>query len=84
MFEYLASALGGTDREMLKSVYSDADERIIGELRSFSDFYYANKSEFLAAVSDFFNDNYLKAQGTEGIISYGLVVTLAVAYYCNA
>ena len=55
MFEYLASALGSTDREMLRAVYSD-----------------------------FFNDNYLKAQGTEGIISYGLVVTLAVAYYRNA
>ena len=84
MFEYLASALVKTDREALQSVYEIADTRIIGELRAFNEFYYANKSEFLAELSDFVNDNYLKAQGTEGIVSYGLVVTLAVAYYSNS
>ncbi|MBQ8381193.1 MAG: DUF3810 domain-containing protein [Clostridia bacterium] len=83
MFEYVASALGKTDKEALKTVYLDTDPRMIGEMRAYNEFYYANKSEFLSKLSEFVNDKYLKSQGTEGIISYGLVVRLCVAYYCN-
>ena len=83
MFEYVASALGRTNKELLLSVYDNMDYRMYGELKAFSDFYYANNSEILGNISNFFNDNYLKSQGTEGTVSYGLVVQLCVAYYCN-
>ena len=84
MLEYVASALNRTDKEAGKAFYASLDARLIGEMRAYSNFYYENKSEILSAISDFANDNYLKAQGTEGIVSYGLVVRLAVSYYSNS
>ncbi len=83
MFEYVASALAKTNKELVQTVYAELDAALIGEMKAYSKFYYDNKNEFLANLSDLVNDNYLKAQGTEGIVSYGLVVRLAVAYYSN-
>ncbi len=83
MFEYTASALAKTDREMLISVYREMDQRLYGEMVAYSDFYNANKSEILGNISEFFNDNYLKLQGNEGTVSYSMVVKLCVDYYCN-
>ena len=83
MIEYVASALAKTDRDALKEFYSGLDALLIGEMNAYRDFYYANKNETLGNLSDTVNDNYLKLQGTEGIVSYGLVVRLAVAYYSN-
>ena len=81
MIEYLLSSLKRADGEALKETYSILDKRIIGEMRAYSEFYYANKNELLEKISRFFNDNYLKAQGTEGIVSYGMVTELCVSYY---
>ena len=81
MFEYVASALSKTNKEKFKEIYQSADKRMIGEIQAFNEFYYAHKNELMSKISDFLNDNYLKASGTEGIISYGLVVELCVAYY---
>lgn len=83
MFEYVASALGRTNKPLLRSVYDNMDERMYGEMRASSDFYYDNKIDILGDISNFFNDNYLKSQGTEGVVSYGMVVRLCVSYYCN-
>ncbi len=81
MYEYLASALGKTNKNLLKNIYAMTDARVMSEIYAYSDFFYANQIEFLGDVSDFFNDKYLKAQGTEGIVSYGLAVRLCVGYY---
>jgi hypothetical protein len=81
MLEYVASSLNKADSEARKEIYSVLDKRIIGEMRAYSEFYYANRNELLEKISRFFNDNYLKAQGTPGIISYGLVTELCVSYY---
>jgi hypothetical protein len=81
MLEYISSALNKTDKEAYKSLYSTLDERIKGEFAAYSEFYYANENVFLGNLSNFINDKYLKSQGTEGIVSYGLVVKLCVAYY---
>lgn len=81
MYEYLASALGKTDKELLKQAYAEADSKIISEMAAYADFYYANQIELLNKISELVNDNYLKSQGTEGVISYGLVVRLCVGYY---
>ncbi len=81
MYEYVASALGRTDKEKLKLAYENSDDRIIGEMRAYSKFYYDNQIEFLIKLSEFVNDKYLKSQGTEGVVSYGLVVRLCVGYY---
>ena len=83
MLEYVASALNRTDKEAGSSLYAALSAEVYGEMRAYSKFYYDNKSELLGTISEFVNDNYLKAQGTEGVVSYGLVVRLAVAYYSN-
>ena len=38
---------------------------------------------WIGKLSNKLNDFYLKANGTEGVISYGLVTRLAVSYYQN-
>ena len=83
MFEYVASALSKTDKNAFKEIYAGADPRIKGEISAFNKFYDEHKNELMSKISDFMNDNYLKASGTEGIISYGLVVKLCVAYYSD-
>lgn len=81
MYEYLAAALSKADKNMLKNVYAMSSKRVTGEIRAYSEFYYANQNKLFGELSDFINDLYLKSQGTEGIISYGLVVRLCVGYY---
>ena len=83
MFEYVASALAKTNKPLLKSIYNNMDQRMYGEMKACTDFYYENRIELIGKISNFFNDNYLKSQGTEGVISYGMVVELCVSYYCN-
>jgi len=83
MAEYVLSAIGRTDREALSAIYSEMDMRILGEMRAYSAFYKEHRIELLEKLSDFFNDTYLKANGTEGTVSYSNVVKLTVRYYCG-
>lgn len=83
MFEYVAASLNKADERLTVELYKTLDGRIIQEMRRYSEFYYENKNEFLSDLSSFFNDKYLKLQGTEGVVSYGLVTRLCVAYYCE-
>ena len=83
MLEYVASALYKTDKKLYRELVLSYDSRIKGEINALNEFYHANRNETLGKLSDTVNDNYLKAQGTEGVVSYGLVVKLCVAYYSN-
>lgn len=83
MLEYVASALYRTDKELYSRLVSEYDERTKGEINAYYRFYTENKNEALGRLSDKVNDTYLKAQGTGGVVSYGYVVRLAVAYYTN-
>ena len=84
MLEYVASALKKTDADKYRTAYGDFSDTLISEMRAYSEFYKNNKKPFWSKVSDTVNDTYLKAQGTEGIVSYGLVVRLCVAYLAEA
>lgn len=84
MLEYVASALRKTDLEVYRSVFDTFHPSLVSELRAYSEFYKNNKKQFWSKVSDTVNDTYLKVQGTEGIVSYGLVVRLCVAYYSKS
>lgn len=81
MLEYVASALYKTDRELYKKLVSEYDERTKGEINALREFYLQNKNEALGQLSDKVNDTYLKAQGTDGVVTYSYVVRLAVSYY---
>ena len=83
MYEYLSSALYRTDPEL----YYEARERIPevarADIRASNAVYQLHKDSILGKINDRLNDAYLKANGTEGVVSYGYVVRLAVSYYQN-
>ena len=78
---YLSSALYNTDRD----AYLELEEKLSDVARADRERYYEvvreHSDSLLNRIMDRVNDAYLKANGTEGIVSYGLVVRLAVAYY---
>lgn len=81
LFEYVASALYGADREAYAALLDTLDARVIAELRAYNAFFEPFRDSTASKVSDTVNDGYLKFHGSEeGTASYGLVVDLAVAY----
>ena len=82
LFEYVASALAMADANAYRELYATIDTRIVAELRAYREFFKPFSGSAASAVSDKFNDTYLKFHGSEaGSGSYGLVVDLAVAYF---
>ena len=84
MFEYVSTALYYENAERYKEVVSLLDERVLGELLAFSDFFDAYRNAAIANISGAVNDTHLKLNGDKaGIDSYGLVVDLAVSYHAK-
>ena len=83
MYEYLASALYRTDPERYKLVRDRLSDTVVADMRASNEVYKAHKDSILGKINDRINDAYLKANGTEGVVSYGYVVRLAVGYYQN-
>ena len=81
MYEYVASALYKADKELYKEARSDLDKNVIAELAAYSAFFNKYRESTASKVSSKVNDTYLKAQGTVGKKSYGMVVDLTVAYF---
>ncbi len=81
LYMYLSSALYNTDRD----AYLELEGKLSDVARADRERYYEvvreHSDSLLNRIMDRVNDVYLKANGTEGIVSYGLVVRLAVAYY---
>ncbi len=84
MLEYVLSALYKTDTEAYYEVMYKTDVRFQYEMIAFNKFFEEYEENKAADISGAVNDTYLKVQGQEaGTFSYGLVVNLAVAYYCG-
>lgn len=81
LFEYTVSALAATNREAVSELYAMLDSNVISDMRAYSDFYNEHKITFIRDISNFFNDTYLRLNGTEGVVSYSRVVRLSVSYY---
>ena len=81
MYEYLSSALYRTDKELYSTVLSELNLNARADIAASSAVTIAHRDSFLNKLMDRVNDTYLKANGTEGVISYSYVVRLAVAYY---
>ncbi|MBQ9735731.1 MAG: DUF3810 domain-containing protein [Clostridia bacterium] len=81
LLQYVGNALYATDEEayrtLWKSVYS---ERIKSELISYNEVMERYAGSFASDVADRVNNAYLEGMGTQGSVSYDLVVTLAVCY----
>lgn len=83
MYEYLASALYRADPERYTLVRDRLHKTVIADMRASNEVYKEHKDSVLGKINDRLNDAYLKANGTEGVVSYGYVVRLAVGYYQN-
>ncbi len=83
MYEYVAVALRKADSNEYKNVSASLDSSVKGELVAYSNFFKKYEKSVSSKVSGTVNDVYLKAQGTEGKKSYGMVVDLTVAYFKN-
>ena len=81
MYEYLASALYRTDRDLYREVANKVSPIAIADIRAANEVYVKHKDSPLGKMNERLNDAYLKANGTEGVVSYGYVVRLAVGYY---
>lgn len=81
MYEYVADSLYGADYDLWLSARSGLSQNALKEMASYSSFFSKYRKNIVATVSGKVNDTFLKAQGTKGEVSYGLVVDLAVAYY---
>lgn len=81
MLQYLSNALAKADRETYTAFYKSMNSKTQGEFKAYSAFFSKYRNSAASKVSGAVNDTYLKLQGTEGAVSYGMVVDLAVAYY---
>ncbi len=80
MYEYVANALYQTSPEAYRKVNSELNAKTRAEQIAYSQFFNQYRNSGASKVSSAVNDTFLKVQGTEGEISYNLVVELTVAY----
>lgn len=80
MYEYVANALYSADRALYSKAAANLDFKIRTEQTAYNLFFKQYAHSVSSKVSSAVNDTYLKSQGTEGCISYGMVVDLTVAY----
>ncbi len=81
LLEYILSAYYRADPDSYTDFYKSLDPRIKGELKAYREFSEPYQDHILGEVSTTVNNAYLEMNGTPGIISYGLVVELAVAHF---
>ncbi len=81
MYEYVTNALWSTNNDLYRQVSQDLDYNVKCEQIAYSNFYMQYQDSGIGKVSSAVNDTFLKVNGTEGEISYGLVVELTVAYF---
>ena len=80
-YEYLASALYSLDPDLYYTARERLDSRARDDIRASNAVYNKHKDSILGKINERLNDAYLKANGTDGVVSYGYVVRLIVGYY---
>ena len=83
MYEYVANALYSADSSLYTKAFGSLDYNIRAEQVAYNKFFKQYAHSVSSKVSSAVNDTYLKSQGTEGRVSYGMVVDLTVAYLKN-
>ncbi len=81
LFEYLASPMYRTDAGLYREIYAGLCDAAKNDMMASDAVYRAHEDSFLGEWHNRVNDTYLKLNGTEGTVSYGYVVRLAVGYY---
>ncbi len=83
MYSYIASALYSTDADKYYEIASGLCNEARGDLVATSEVSLKYGDTFVADISEFINDLFLKSHGTAGVVTYGRVVTLTVSYFEN-
>ena len=83
LYEYLSSALYRADPDLYYTIRGELSDIAVADMRASNAVYNEHKDSILGKINDRLNDAYLKANGTEGVVSYSYVVRLAVSYYQN-
>ena len=83
MLEYFLSAAYATDREGYPDLFATISDIAVSDMRAASALTMAHSDSLIGKISDRLNDRYLKFNGTDGVVSYGYAVRLAVGYYRN-
>ena len=81
IYRYLMSDLYRASRELHAPVRDGLDNRAREDVLAANAVAIAHSNKKLGEISDKVNDSYLQMNGTEGIVTYGYVVRLAVVYY---
>ena len=81
VYEYLASALYRADSELYYDARARLGETALADIRAANAVYNEHKDSILGKINERLNDAYLKANGTDGVVSYNYVVRLTVGYY---
>jgi hypothetical protein len=81
MYEYVASALYRTDRDLYYKTVKLLPDVATADIDASYDVYVKHMDSPLGKINNKLNDMYLKANGTEGVVSYNYVVRLTVGYY---
>lgn len=81
MLEYVLNAIATSDYDLYFDIMMSLSKPIRKELSAYSEVYRKYDDTPVGEISQTLNDTYLKIQGTEGRVSYGMVVDLAVSYY---
>ncbi len=80
LLQYVINALARTDRDMLALLYENISDTVKNEYKAYNAFVDSVDDSFVRDVAESVNNAYLQGVGTEGTVSYSLVVNLAVAY----
>lgn len=83
MYEYLASSLFRTDKDMYKQLLSQLCPTAYSDLVRNSEAVRQHSDSAIGKLVDRLNDSYLKMNGTDGVVSYGYVTRIAIGYYKN-
>ena len=81
MYQYLASALYRTNKDRYYEINLSLSSGPRGDIAEINRVILAYGDTFIADISSFVNDVFLKSSGTAGVVTYGEVVKLTVAYY---
>ena len=80
ILQYTLGALYRADRELYAELFFSLSPKIKGEFHAYNLAFDEVDGHFVRDVAQSVNDAYLSGVGTEGTVSYTLVVRLGVAY----
>ncbi len=81
MLEYVLDALYRANPQKYTLALSYVDKNVAGEMKAYNIFFKKYEGSAAGSVSEAINDTFLKLNGTEGSVSYGLVVRLAAGLH---